>query len=104
MGIMDRGTGKAAAGGGAMARLGETCGCGHGIKLICMSGGECFSYGSYGKVGHKGGLQSISDTHTRTLLGHKTSFLWVENNMWIFGAKKWTADAQNRRITESQLA
>ncbi len=38
------------------------------------------------------GLQSISDTHTRTLLGHKTSFLWVENIMWIFGAKKLTAD------------
>ncbi len=46
---------------------------------------------------NKGGLQSISDTHRRTLLGHKMTFLRVEN-MWIFGAKKWTADAQNCRI------
>jgi hypothetical protein len=50
------------------------------------------------KVRYKGGFQSISNnTHTRTLLGHKTSFLRVEN-MCIFGPKIWTADAQNHII------
>ncbi len=39
---------------------------------------------------------SIVPTQTTHHLGHKTSFLRVEN-MWIIGAKKWTECAQKRR-------
>jgi hypothetical protein len=48
--------------------------------------GSVFSHGRYGKVRYEGGLRSLSNTHTQTHLGHKMSFLQVEN-MWIFGAK-----------------
>jgi hypothetical protein len=59
--------------------------------------GSVFSYGGYGKVRYEEGLRSMYDTHKQTHLGHKTSFLRVDN-MRIFGTKKWIDCLQNCRF------
>ena len=66
------------------------------------SGGAAEGSGFYGIVQYEGGLRScLLVQHTHKHLGHKTSFLRVEN-MWIFGAKmdKLLAD---HRFVDSQI-
>ena len=58
-----------------------------------------FLWYRYDKEHTRGVLGSLSDAHKQTHhLGHKTSFLQVEN-MWIIGATIWTESecAQKRR-------
>jgi hypothetical protein len=85
---MDCGTGKAAAKGEQWQGQGRHVDEAMMSSCYDKSGGAAegsvFSFVSYGKVQYEGGLWSFSNTHTQTHLGHKTSFLRVEN-MWIFG-------------------
>jgi hypothetical protein len=80
--------------------------CHSDVRCDCHEAHQCHlvdrEYGSYGKVQYEGGLlvqpQTASDTQTQTHhLGHKTSFLRVEN-MWIFGTKKWTDCLQHGQL------
>jgi len=59
--------------------------------------GSVFSYGVVMVKYVCRGFTELVRAHKQTHhLGHKTSFLRVEN-MWIIGAKKWTDCAQKRR-------
>ncbi len=103
MGIMDHGTGEAAAGGGAMVRSGETCGCGYGVKLICMSGGECFLFFLM-VVLVKYDIRGVC----RAFPTHTQEHFWDTKRHFcrlrICGSLAPKIGQQMRRILESQLA